>query len=481
MERNTLYYGDCLEWMQEWIKTSRGSVDLVYLDPPFNSKTHYNILYSSDENGTPAQLRAFSDTWRWNETAARRVERITRAVADPCHKVISKLYELLGTCGMVAYLSYMAERLAVMHVLLKETGSLYLHCDPTASHYLKIIMDSLFGAQNFRNEIVWRIGWVSGYKTQKRGWIRNHDTILYYVKSAAAAERFNKEYLPYSEDYERRNGKNSQSKYVDEEIGKGVGKGIPIEDTWNCQPADKLNSIMITSFSKEKLGYDTQKPLALLKRIIKASSAEGELVLDPFCGCGTTIEAAQSLQRQWIGIDISAFAIDLIRKRRLKDATIPAQGIPADLKSARKLAKEKPFDFETWAVSRLPGIAPNEVQVGDGGIDGRGQYIDHKGEKQLVLVQAKGGKFQISHFREFLHVAEREHAALAVFITLDPVSSPSAIAEAANKGEKTLGANSYPRMQLWTIAQYFEGIKPNLPAMLDPFTGKAMHPDMFVD
>lgn len=236
------------------------SIDLIYLDPPFNSGQTYLLPDSWDV--------AFEDKWEWEE-----------------------------------YMDFMRKRLSRLHDLLKPTGSLYLHCDPTVSHYLKVMLDEIFGQGNFRNEIVWRIGWVSGYKTQKRGWIRNHDIILYYVKSEEAIARFNKAYIPYRKDYLRRDGK------------KPTGKGIPIEDMWNCHKEDVLDSIQIKSFSKEKTGYPTQKPEALLERIIKASSNEGELVLDPFCGSGTTCVVAKRLGRRYIGIDSSKGAFNIAYKR----------------------------------------------------------------------------------------------------------------------------------------------------------------------
>ena len=189
-----------------------------------------------------------------------------------------------------------------LRAVLKPTGSIYLHCDPTASHYLKALMDAIFGRKNFRNEIVWRIGWVSGFKTQKRGWIRNHDIILYYVMSEAAAKRFNKEYLPYPPGYVRRDG------------NPPTGKGIPIEDTWNCSDEDWLDSPMIKSFAK-KTGYPTEKTLELYERIVRASSKRGEVVLDPFAGCATTCVAAEKNGRQWIGIDIWKKAHDVVLAR----------------------------------------------------------------------------------------------------------------------------------------------------------------------
>ncbi len=213
--------------------------------------------------------------------------------------------------GMGAYMCFMAVRLLEMKRILREDGSIYLHCDPTASHYLKAIMDAIFGWRNFRNEIIWRIGWVSGFKTQKKGWIRNHDTLLYYVLSDEANKRFNKEYIPYPAGYRRRGG------------SLPTGKGFPIEDTWNCHDGDRLDSIMIKSFSTEKTGYPTQKPIALYERIIKASSNEDDIVLDPFCGCATTLVAAERLGRQWIGIDIWDKAHETVI-RRLQDEGLAA-------------------------------------------------------------------------------------------------------------------------------------------------------------
>ena len=462
MQDNALYYGDCLDWMREW---PDGAVDLIYLDPPFNSDANYNIIFGTG-NGAPAQVRGFEDTWKWDERAARRVAEIESAVSHPLHDATQAFRRLLGESGMLAYLTYMGERLVEMHRLLKPTGSIYLHCDPTASHYLKALLDAIFGAQNFRNEIVWRIGWISGFKSQKRGWIRNHDTILYYLRTDQAARRFNKEYIPYPADYVRRDGK------------KPTGKGIPVEDTWNCYAADVLDSIMIKSFSREKLGYPTQKPVALLERIIRASSNEDELVLDPFCGCGTAVVAAHNLGRRWIGIDISATAIDIIRERRLEPASVtaPAFGMPQALADARKLAAEKPFDFERWAIQRVPGLAPNERQRGDGGIDGQGTLASapegHMSRR--VLAQVKGGRFSLSQFRDFLHVVERGEAACGVYITLDTVTSRQARALAAEQGDVTISgsAGSFPRVHLWSVADYFEGNLPALPPLADPYTGK---------
>ena len=465
MKRNTLYFGDCLEIMKG-VGWKDESVDLVYLDPPFNSDTNYNILFGREQDKDDrAQFEAFADTWEWNEIAAARLNAISNAADSPIHDIVRALKIVLGESGMLAYLLYMADRLVEMHRLLKPSGSIYLHCDPTASHYLKLVMDAIFGKQNFRNEIIWRIGWVSGFKTQKRGWIRNHDTILYYVMSDAAKEKFNKEYIPYPEEYVRRDGQ------------RPTGKGIPIEDTWNCSAADILDSIMIKSFSREKLGYPTQKPRALLERIIKASSNPGDLVLDPFCGCGTTIDAAIRTGRDWIGIDISTFAIELIREKRLQDRNIPTLGIPRDMEGARKLMKEKRggFIFEIWAASLVAGIAPNKKQIGDRGVDGKGYLVNSPQDgSNLVLVQIKGGRFVPEQLRAFLEVMERDKAAMGIFITMDKVNSAQAREDMIRKGSIKIGASEYPRIQCWSIAEHFEGIAPKLPPMRDPRTGEQM-------
>ena len=226
----------------------------------------------------------------------------------------------------------------------------------------------------------------------------------------------------------------------------------------------------------ERLGYPTQKPLALLERIIQASSNEGDVVLDPFCGCGTAIDAAQRLNRQWVGIDISSFAIDLIIEKRLMDRTVPTRGIPYDMASASKLAQEQPFNFESWAVTRLPGFAPNAKQVADGGVDGRATLAakpdDH--DSRLALAQVKGGKFSLSSLRDFIGVTERDKAALGCFVTLYPAVTPATRTAVADFGKITVSGYEYPRMQIWPISEYFERRMPLLPIMTDPYSGRAL-------
>ena len=471
---DSLYYGDCLDVMREW---PAGCVDLCYLDPPFNSKANYNILFgneSADESGADsfAQFVAFEDTWHWDDAAQNRVDAIDRAVGHDAHAVICGLRTVLGDCGMLAYLSYMAERLIQIKRVLKPGGSVYLHCDPTASHYLKAVMDAIF-RNGFRREIIWHLRAAAGFKALAPNWVRGHDTILYYSKGKPFT--FNKEWLPYSSEQLKRfssvdaDGRRYKSitktrrKYLDE------AKGVPATSVWS-----DIASFQTIVNSPERLGYPTQKPSALLERIINASSNEGDVVLDPFCGCGTTVEAAMRTNRRFVGIDISHFAIDLVRDRRLADRRIPVNGVPVDMRTAELMARENPFDFEKWAVTRVPGMVPNAKQVGDSGIDGRGKLLDGG----LVLAQVKGGKFALGQFRDFLHVVGREAAECGIFTTLHPVRSPNAKREASAVGYLELGVNRYPKAQFWSIEDYFQNRHPTLPPLADPYTGKPMQMDI---
>ena len=237
---------------------------------------------------------------------------------------------------------------------------------------------------------------------------------------------------------------------------------------------------IIAPSAKERLRYPTQKPLALLKRIISACCPPDGLVLDPFCGCGTTIEAAIKLERKYVGIDISAFAIDLIKKKRLQDPSIRTEGIPTDMFSARKLARENPFNFESWAITRIPGFAPNTRQVADGGVDGMGKLANQPDnfDSRLALAQVKGGKFSLSQLRDFIHVNNRENSALGCYVSLERDYTKHARTEAVKTGTIDFGINQYSRLNLWSIKEYFDGKPINLPQMMDPYTGKKMKHDM---
>ncbi len=464
MNLNRLYYGDCLDWMRRW---QDECVDLIYLDPPFNSNAAYSILFGT-RSVSQAQDRAFKDTWYWDAAAVNRYKEFKAAIGRPAHKAIVGLQEILGDCGMLAYLTYMAERLEEMRRILKPMGSIYFHCDPTASHYLKIIMDAIFGNTNFRNEIVW------GYERPYSGTLqfrKNHDTILFYSKSRKWI--FNPQRVPLMDGtFELP----KPFKRPDGTIWRPQGPGKEAADWWYDIP-----SFATLMTAKERLGYPTQKPLALLERIIKASSNEGDIVLDPFCGTGTTIEAADRLKRKWAGIDIRPTAIDLIRERRMKDQTIPVSGIPTDIVSAKKLAKESPFEFEAWAITRLAGFVPNTKQVADGGVDGRGVLFDQPDDwdSKLALTQVKGGKFTLNALRNFIGVINRANAAIGCFITLETVTSTSAHALVAEMGNITIGNNTYPRLNLWSIEDYYDDRPCPLPPMTDPYTGQPLKPTQF--
>ena len=295
-KNRTLFHKDNLSVLRAM---NSASVDLIATDPPFKKGRDFHATPDSLASGAE-----FQDRWSWKENVHQ--EWVDQLQDDhPAAWAVIDWSRMSYGDDMGAFLCFMAVRLLEMRRVLKPTGSIYLHCDPTASHYLKALMDAIFGQKNFRNEIVWRIGWVSGFKTQKRGWIRNHDIILYYVMSSEAAERFNKEYLPYPPGYVRRDGRTP------------VGKGVPIEDTWNCSESDRLDSLMIKSFAK-KTGFPTEKPLELYERIILASSEKGDVVLDPFAGCATSCIAAERRGCQWVGIDIWEKAYEVVIKR-LKD------------------------------------------------------------------------------------------------------------------------------------------------------------------
>lgn len=461
LQPNTLYSGDCLDWMRRW---DDASVDLIYLDPPFNSKTDYNVLYSATGAGD-AQFRAFSDTWTWDSDAADRLDRYGSAIGLRAHDAIMGLHRMLGDSGLMAYLTYMAERLEECRRLLKPTGSIYLHCDPTASHYLKAVMDGVFGPRNFRNEIIWHYRRWTGKADRFQ---RLHDVLLFYSGGSREIT-----FRPLYDPYTPKSLKRKQNYHT---RIKGDDVYVTSIDKRGVRAGDVRALPVLNSQAKERLGYPTQKPLKLLERIIKASTNEGDLVLDPFCGCGTAMDAASRLGRRWAGIDISSFAIDLIRDKRMKDRTIPVKGIPYDLRSAIKLAADKPFEFESWAVTRLPGFAPNTKQVADGGVDGRAT-IAHKPDdhpSRLALAQVKGGKFSLSALRDFIGVTDRNRAALGYFVTLEPVHSRAAKRAVANTGRIRVAGHPYRRSQLWPISDYFDERLPAMPVMADPYSGKPL-------
>ena len=467
---NTLYHGDCLEVMEGW---EAGCVDLIYLDPPFNSNTNYNILYGKDRIGKPrdepAQFTAFKDTWFWNADAGLRVDEISRASGHPAHKAIKGLAEMLPETGMLAYLVYMADRIAAMHRVLKDTGSIYLHCDPTASHYLKTIMDSVFGANNFRNEILWC---YTGPAKATTRFARKHDCIFFYTKNSE--HTFNIQRVAFDEatiarrQYAETTKRGIKFKGMTQE---NIDKGKALANWWADIPSGGQIS------RKEYLGYPTQKPIALLKRIIKASSNEGDIVLDPFCGCGTTAEAAYSLGRKLIGIDIAPYAITRVCRDRLKHAAgVSIQGLPTDMRSTHAMAEADRFLFEQWAVTTLPGFEPNDKQTGDGGIDGRGYLLNPPDdEKGRCVAQVKSGGFTPDNLRALLSKITGGYASMGIFVTMAKMRDTKTKRDCVvHAGQFTEGAKTFNRMRFWSMEEHFADVKLQLPAMSHPRTGKAL-------
>jgi len=461
MEKNILYYGDNLDILRRYIKDE--TIDLIYLDPPFKSNQDYNVLFA-EQNGTrsPAQIKAFEDTWHWDRVAAETYEEVV-LVGDRVSEVLQGFRNFLGENDMMAYLSMMSIRLKELHRVLKPTGSIYLHCDPTASHYLKILMDAVFGGKNFRNEITWFYHkWMAG----ENQFQRNHDIIYFYTKSSENIHTFNPLYVPHTEETMKRWKGHRQLVTFDEE-GKRKptmeleekSKGVLMPDVWEIS--------IIAPVAKERLGYPTQKPEALLKRIIKASSNEGDLILDPFCGCGTTVSVAQELNRRWIGIDITHLAITLIRHRLLhtygEDVKPKVIGEPTTLSGAIELAQQDPYQFQWWALG-LFGARPIEQKKGaDRGIDGKLYFFEEsnakKGKPKQIIFSVKAGNIQVSHVRDLRGVVERENAAIGVLISLHPstraMRREATSADFYTSGE--LGSKRYPKIQLLTIEEILNG------------------------
>ena len=469
LRANTLYSGDCLDVMRHW---ADNCIDLIYLDPPFNSNANYGVIFGKDNKGNDlderAQFTAFQDTWHWTSEAEVRVQEMIADANHPAHKAIVGLNAVIGETGMLAYISYMAERIAQMHRILKDVGSLYLHCDSTASHYLKVVLDEIFGVENFRNEITWK-----RYRGKRSGATKKFaavtDCLFFYGKSNHSD--FNPIFTPLDEDYVKRVYR------FDDGDGKGAyrfggrirnrkyylqnSKGVALTNLWDDVP--ELNGT-----AKESLGYPTQKPLALLERIIKASSNESGLVLDPFCGCGTTAEAAFNLNRNFIGIDISPYAVTKVCKERLKGAgNIKVLGLPTDMQSAKEI---DPFMFEQWAVTCMPGFEPNNKMVGDGGVDGRATLL-HKpdGENGVVIAQVKQGSLSADAQRALLSQIIGRKASVGIFVTLHKMNqTPTArtVARDAGAYQHQGGIKKYPRIVYWSIEEYFDGLAPPLPDLI---------------
>ncbi|MCJ2067810.1 restriction endonuclease [Methylobacterium sp. J-030] len=501
----TLYFGDNLDVLREHIRDE--SVDLIYLDPPFNSAASYNVLFKApDGKNSTSQIRAFEDTWSWNDASERAFDDVMRCNRSEVSNVLRAMRQFLGENDMMAYLAMMAVRIIELHRALKHTGTLYLHCDPTASHYLKIILDATFGPDRFLNEVIWRRTSAHSNATLKLASV--HDIVLIYTKGQKFA--WNQPFTAYDDayvrehfvhrdldgrvfrrsdlvnpavrpnlryDYTASNGITYKPhhngwkvslevmKRLDEEgrlffpakedarlrkkIYLDESPGVPLTDVWSDLPP-------IHASSQERLGYPTQKPVALLERILQMSSSPGDVILDPFCGCGTAVHAAQKLDRRWVGIDVTPLAVNLIA-RRLKAAfpgiVYEVRGIPKDMDGARELAARDKHLFQLWATDLIGAQPYRDGKKGaDGGIDGMVYFKPDGRTTKAAIVSVKGGaNVNVAHIRDLRGTIERLHEPMGIFVTLHPPSEPMR-REAAAAGLYDAGfGKPTPKIQIVTI------------------------------
>ncbi len=509
---NNLFYGDNLDILKKSIKDS--SIDLIYLDPPFQSGRDYNIIFKPESNGlkgATSQIKTFEDTWNWGAEAEREYIELlmgTLTTDPPSQKLIDFMKAMrnyLAECPLMAYLCMMAPRLLEMKRVLKPTGSIYLHCDPTASHYLKLLMDGVFGTGSYRNEITWKRSFA--HNDSKR-YGANVDIILFYTKTLSYT--WNPIYTLHNAEYIARFRQTDIDGrlWTDDSLSaKGLSGGgytyeykgttslwrVPLETMQRLDTANKLHFTNkggirmkryldenkgtplqclwddippINSQARERMGYPTQKPEALLERIIKASSNEGDIVLDPFCGCGTTIAAAEKQKRKWIGIDITYLSIDVIKKRLEKNELVEkvdfkVNGVPNDVLSATKLAEQAPFQFEVWAVSQLN--ATPTVKSGDKGVDGVINYVDNTRKDKVGkgIISVKGGhSINPSMVRELKGTMQSQHAEFGILITLEKPTK-GMIEEAVKEGTfdyrymEGVTQTKIPIIQLLTVEDLF--------------------------
>lgn len=464
LETNVLYYGDNLEILRKYIPDN--SIDLIYLDPPFNSKATYNVLFK-EPSGEPsqAQITAFEDTWHWTEETERTFQEIVDTAPANVVEMMTAFRKFIHENDMMAYLTMMCIRLIELKRVLKDTSSIYLHCDPTASHYLKVVMDTVFGKQNLRNEIVWHYRrWTAPAKRFQR----LHDILLFYTKRDEYT--FNQLLIPYTAGSVERKLQGTLHRFKKGEEPVLVSdKALQAE---GVSANDVFHIPFVAPSAKERLGYPTQKPEALLERIIKASSNEGNVVLDPFCGCGTALVAAEKLNRRWIGIDITHLAVSTMKWRlqqMFPGIQYKVRGEPVDLAGAKELASQNKYQFQWWSLS-LIGARPygDRKKGADTGIDGYCYFMDEKDKVKKAIVQVKGGDVSVSQIRDLSGVIDREKAEIGIFITLEEPTKPM-IKEAVSKGyyNSPLGKD-YRRMQILTIDELLSGKKPDIPPWVSP-------------
>jgi len=526
MNNRSLYFGDNLEVLREKFPGSDGYFDLIYLDPPFNSNRNYNVLFKEGLVDSEAQTHAFEDSWHWTHEAQAEFDHLVTNTNEAISNLMLALEKIIGHNDVLAYLTMMTVRLFELHRVLKPTGTIYLHCDPTASHYLKIVMDTIFGKQNFRNEIIWQR--TSSHNDSSK-WASVHDTIYFYTKSDVFA--WNATFTPHDPEYVKnfyrysdQRGKyrldhiirsssmgprpNLAYEYKDytpewgwrvkkeklEEIDKDGrlewGKtGRPyLKRYLDEQKGTPIKSVItdippIGAQAAERLGYPTQKPEMLLERILQASSNEDDWILDPFCGCGTTVAAAEKLKRYWAGIDVSMLAVKLIERRlvkeypKLKDK-IYINGLPKDVAGAKALFAADPWDFEYWVAVHLldarppAGKSKDNMKGADKGIDGIITLITDTQNGQMqygkVIVQVKGGHVTRSQVSTLISDVMRDKALSGVFVSLEKPTSPMK-QEAATAGTTRTSVGEFPKIQLLTVEELLSGKRANLPGMVSPY------------
>jgi DNA modification methylase len=515
---NRLYYGDNLEVLRDEI--ADGSVDLVYLDPPFNSNAGYNVLFKSASGAcADASIEAFDDTWTWGDSAKAALMDIAKGTNRPLQVMMEAMHSAIGENPLMAYLAMMAVRLVELHRVLKDTGSLYLHCDPTASHYLKLVLDAVFGAENFQAEVVWR---RTNSRSTSGKWPRLHDIIFHFSRTPNSVFHQQKapgevakiphtlitwkDGLKYNTFELTGAGRTKDGEsgkpwrgFDPNAMGRHWGYSVGQLEEWAAgdlihfpanggfprkraeEPFDPLNREVtvgdvwsdidrLNQTAKERLNYPTQKPRALLERIIAASSNPGDTVLDPFCGCGTAVDAAQKLGRQWIGIDITHIAIGMIEDRMRSGypgIEFETHGVPKDLDSAIKLANDDKHQFQQWACWQVGGY-PREKKGGDKGVDGWFNYLAEGGKIETGVISVKGGEnLNPGMVRDLGRVMERDHHRFGLFITA-AMPTKGVRDEIASHPLIETEFGRCPAMQVVTIAELIHGPKPKLPPLISP-------------